>query len=219
VLHAHAVLPLSIPAAAPAPGAMNDAEAAAYAGQGTPRASSPEASLLLRYRDGDDEAMDELMGLYQNRAFWVARQLVGNDEVAADVMQDAFVRLLRHHRRYDPQRSSFQAWFLQIVRNMAIDHLRKAKPRARQEMVEMADVPGGPSRMERDEMRERIQVVLDDLPANYRELIVLRDVEGISPQDIAQMCEADYGTTRWRIHNARRLFRKAWKDRYGDELP
>jgi RNA polymerase sigma-70 factor (ECF subfamily) len=178
-----------------------------------------EVVLLERYAAGDDGAMDELMLMYQQPAFWVARHLCGNDEMALDVVQDAFIRLLRHHARYDASRSTFKAWFLQIVRNMAIDHLRKARLRISSDLADQLDAVPRPDRVVQDELRDRIQAVIASLPEPYGELLVLRDVEGISPQDIAIMTSTDYGTTRWRIHNARKLFRKEWQSRYGDELP
>jgi len=177
-----------------------------------------EHRLLERYRAGEQAAMDELIVLYQDRAFWVARHLVDNDEMALDIAQDAFVRLIRHYQQYDPRRNGFQAWFLRIVRNMAIDHLRKQRLRSAQQLVEVA-AERPRDTVEQSELGARIRAVLDGLPEHYRELIVLRDIEELSPQDIAVMQDADYGTTRWRIHNARKLFRQAWQQRYGAELP
>ena len=199
----------SAPFTAPG-GEVGDAEA----GEATPR----EHRLLERYRAGEQGAMDELIALYQDRAFWVARHLVDNDEMALDIAQDAFVRLIRHHRQYDPRRNGFQAWFLRIVRNMAIDHLRKQRLRNAQQLVEVAGEQPRDS-VEQGELGARIRAVLDSLPEHYRELIVLRDIEELSPQDIAVMQDADYGTTRWRIHNARKLFRQEWRKRYGADLP
>ena len=196
------------------------AAAADGAGDRTAHEALPvEAELLQRYAGGDDAAMDELMLMYQRQAFWVARHLVHHDEMANDIVQDAFVRLLRHHERFDHQRSSFRAWFLQIVRNMAIDHLRKARLRVSQDLVESADTTTRMDRVERTELRGQIDGVLAAIPEPYNELIRLRDIEGISPQEIAVITDTDYGTTRWRIHNARKLFRKEWQSRYGDDLP
>ncbi len=129
------------------------------------------------------------------------------------------MRLLRRHDSYDATRSNFRAWFLQVVRNMAIDHLRRAKVRRPEPLYEM---PGGVAQgegMEQGETRERIRAVMAALPEHYRELLILREVEGISPQDLAAMTESDYGTTRWRIHQARKLFREEWRRRYGEEQP
>lgn len=177
-----------------------------------------EGTLLERYRAGDDGAMDELMVTYQEPAFWVARHLVGNDEVALDLVNDAFVKLLNHYQRYDPTRP-FKAWFLRIVRNLAIDHLRRAKATPSQDAVELADAPAQADEVEQLEMRQQIESIMTTLPENYRELLTMREVEGLSPQEIATITDSDYGTTRWRIHQARKLFRQAWIERYGEETP
>lgn len=195
-------------------GGMAVSSAAVDSGDG-----SPEAALLQRYANGSDAAMDELMLMYQQPAFWIARHVTNNDDMALDVVQDAFIRLLRHHERFDDARSSFKAWFFQIVRNMAIDHLRKARVRVSSELVETADEAPQPDGVVQDELRVNIHAVIDSLPEPYRELLLLRDVEGMSPQDIATMTDTDYGTTRWRIHNARKLFREEWVARFGKDLP
>lgn len=215
----HVAAPTCCTAATHGLGGMSTLGAEA-APDGGAHAGSVEARLLARYGAGEEAAFDELVERYREQSFWVARHLTGNDEMANDVVQDAFVRLLRHHRRYDPRRSSFRAWFLQIVRNMAIDHLRKARIRHSQDAVEAApDAAPQADAVENAELGVRIRAVLDTLPERYRQLIVLRDVEELGPQDIAAMTGADYGTTRWRIHNARKLFRQEWVRRYGDELP
>lgn len=183
------------------------------------RAAAPETLLLQRYATGDDAAMDELVTMYQDQAFWVARHLVRNDEMALDIIQDAFVRLIKKYDTYDYQRSSFRAWFLQIVRNMAIDHLRKARVRISTELAEVHPAEPRPDEVVQAELGERIRAIIDTLPDPYRELLIWRDVEGMSPQDIATMTETEYGTTRWRVHHARKLFRQEWTARYGDERP
>ena len=96
-----------------------------------------EGALIARYTAGDDTAMDELIETWQTPAFWVARHVVRNDEVALDLVNDAFVKLLTSHTRYDRTRP-FKPWFLRIVRNLAIDYLRRAKAIPEQDLVEQA---------------------------------------------------------------------------------
>lgn len=181
---------------------------------------SVEATMLQQYAAGDESALDQLVQLYQEPAFWVARHVIHDDDLAKDIVQDAFIRVLRKPELYDPKRP-FKAWFLQIVRNLAIDYLRKKRPNTVQVLAETAEEPGDKSTVEplaQRELQERIQLVLAEVPEKYRELIILRDVEGLGPDEIATITDVDYGTTRWRIHNARKLFRKAWVAKYGDDL-
>ena len=177
-----------------------------------------EAEAIDRYLDGDENALDEIVQTYQTKAFWVSRHVVRNDEVALDIVQEAFVRVLRKHHMYDRNRS-FQNWFLQIVRNLSIDHLRRNKATAMQEIVEIqAEHVDLSASMQAQERHQRIQVCLDAMPENYRELIVLREIEGISPRDIAEQIGVDYGTARWRIHHARKLFKQEWVSRFGSDV-
>ena len=67
-------------------------------------------------------------------------------------------------------------------------------------------------------MAERIEEVLQSIPEKYRELIRLRDVEGHGSDEISVMIGVDYGTTRWRIHQARKLFRQEWIARFGEDM-
>ncbi|TVR14185.1 MAG: sigma-70 family RNA polymerase sigma factor [Planctomycetota bacterium] len=177
-----------------------------------------EGIMLYRYLCGDEAALDDLVTMYREPAFWVSRYVVNDDEIAADVVQEAFVRILQRHERYDPQRP-FKAWFLQIVRNLSIDALRRRRSAAGQDVLDgVAQEHAGFRRVEHKELRHRILDVLATLPEKYQELIRLRDVEGHGSDDIATMTGVDYGTTRWRIHQARKLFRKEWLSRYGEEV-
>ncbi len=176
--------------------------------------------MLQKYAEGDESALDELVSLYQEPAYWVARHVVHDDDIARDIVQDGFIRVLRKPELYNPQRP-FKAWFLQIVRNLSIDYLRKKRPNAVQVLAESAvgDDEGttvGP--LAQQELRDKIQFVMSLVPEKYRELLILRDVEGHGAEEIATMTDVDYGTTRWRIHNARKLFRKAWIEHYGEDI-
>ena len=71
--------------------------------------------------------------------------------------------------------------------------------------------------MEEHELRERVAQVLTDLPEKYRSIIVMREMEGTPAEDIAKAIGVDYSTTRWRLHQARLLFRQAWISRFGKE--
>ena len=125
---------------------------------------SEEGCMLYRYLSGDDAALDELVDRYRESAFWVSRYVVNDDEIAADVVQEAFIRVLQRHERYDPQRP-FKAWFLQIVRNLSIDALRRRRNQAGPDALEGVSRPhDGFQRVEREELADRIQVVLESLP-------------------------------------------------------
>jgi RNA polymerase sigma-70 factor (ECF subfamily) len=172
-----------------------------------------------------DQAFRELVERYQDRAFWIAKGMVGNADDARDVAQDAFVRVFRSVDRFDPK-LKFYTWFYQIIVNLSIDHLRRAKKRTR---LSLEDLGGGekgegqiegPSEppsaaLEHDELAQRVARVLAELPEKYRSVMVLRDLEGFDGREVAEMEDATHATVRWRLHKARQMFREAWERIYG----
>lgn len=175
-----------------------------------------EAEMLERYQAGDEHALDELVATYQQPGFWVAYHLVRNHEVATDLVQEAFLKLLRRPEAYDLRRP-FKAWFLRVVHNLAIDHLRRHRQYAVQEVVEVEGTEPEPDRVEQGELQAQVREILAALPEKYRRLILLRDVEGLEPMAMAEMEGIEPGTMRFRIHYARKAFKRLWNERFGRE--
>ena len=181
-----------------------------------------EAALLVRFAAGDDAAFSELVRRYQQLAYVVACRVTLRDDVAMDVVQEAFLRCLRHRSRFEIGRA-FKPWLLQIVRHLAIDVLR-AQGRidastAAHEALDHAESTTDPSAATHaNELRSNVAAVLATLPEKYRDLLIMREMEGLAAESIAENLQLDYGTTRWRLHEARRLFRVAWVARFGEEV-
>ena len=196
--------------------AMPQAAAAALAqGDGAGEANRA-ARQLERFAHGDRQAFDELVAEHQQAAYIAAWRIVGDGEAAHDVVQEAFVRVLRHHHRYDASKP-FRSWLLSIVRNLAIDSLRRRRRFDHPETLSQLPAPASTATMEVHELRERVALVLAELPEKYRSIIVMREMEGVAAEDIARTIGVDYSTTRWRLHQARLLFRQAWVARFGKE--
>jgi RNA polymerase sigma-70 factor (ECF subfamily) len=179
--------------------------------------SETDADLVVRARRGDSEAFRGLVERYQDRVFWVARGMVGNDEDARDTAQEAFIRVHRSLERFDT-RLKFYTWLYQIVVNLCIDHLRKQSKRKGVSLDVVGEVPGdGDDRdpLEGGELKQRVQRVLDELPPKYKAVMVLSDLQGIGAKEIATMTGTTHATVRWRHHRARKLFREAWERIYG----
>ena len=180
-----------------------------------------DADLVIAARGGDEGAFRVLVERYQQRIFWVARGMVGNDEDARDAAQEAFVRVFRSLERFDV-RLRFYTWLYQIVVNLCIDHLRKQGKRRGVSLESVGDVAsdgaeGGEAAAEASELRGRVQRVLNELPAKYKAVMVLSDLEGIGAKEIAEITGTTHATVRWRHHRARKLFREAWERIYGKE--
>jgi RNA polymerase sigma-70 factor (ECF subfamily) len=190
-------------------------------------AENDDVELVVRFQAGDESAFRTLVERYQERAFWISRGMVGNDEDARDVTQEAFVRVFRSIGKFDT-RLRFYTWFYQIVVNLSIDHLRRAKHRRRASLDEMGDAAenvtaarialdgdAGVRALEQEETRMRVERVLAELPPKYRAVIVLRDLQGHGGKDVAAVEGATHATVRWRLHRARKMFRDAWERLYG----
>lgn len=176
-----------------------------------------DAEIIRQCQTGDDMAYVALVERYQGKAFWVAYNMLGNQEDARDVVQEAFVRVFRSISRFDFN-MSFYTWLYRIVTNLSIDQLRKLKKRHSVRIDDVGEKPEALSdrtspsaRIEESELKKDIRIVLDQLPENYKTVMVLRDIEGLSCKEIASITGASHPTVRWRLHTARKQFKEKWQ--------
>ena len=175
-----------------------------------------DAEIIRECQRGDQKAYAALMEKYQERAFWVAYNMVSNQDEARDVVQEAFIRVFRAINRFDFN-MSFYTWLYRIVSNLSIDHLRKLK-RRRPVSLDVVEEKSGddtgkesPSAgIEESEMKNEVHEVLDELPPHYKAVLVLRDLEGMSCKEIAAVTNTTHPTVRWRLHTARKQFKEKW---------
>ncbi|MEZ6195190.1 MAG: sigma-70 family RNA polymerase sigma factor [Planctomycetota bacterium] len=180
----------------------------------SPEEIEAERELIRAVQAGDHAAFETLVKTYEQKVFWVAYNFLGNTEDARDVAQDSFMRVFKAIDRFD-LRFNFYTWLYRIVVNLSIDRIRKKSKRA---TVSIEDFPTDPAdeRTPEDAFREtekgrKILEVLDELPTKYRTMIVLRDIEELSCEEIAVIIGCTNATTRWRLHRARELFKERWE--------
>lgn len=180
-----------------------------------------ECELVARAQRGDEEAFAALVRAHEKRAWRVARSLVGDAEDARDLAQEAFLRVFRNIERFDFQHS-FATWLHRIVTNLAIDHLRKRRPNARggnedgeepEREVEDEDLEPPSASLEREETVREVHEVLEALPPHFQVVLRLRELEGMSCLEIAEIVGATHVTVRWRLHRGRKLFQEEWDRR------
>ncbi|MEW6743313.1 MAG: sigma-70 family RNA polymerase sigma factor [Planctomycetota bacterium] len=193
-------------------------------------AEPSDGDLIHATLEGDDDAFAVLVDRYKDKVYWIAYGLTGHVEDSRDVCQDAFVRVYRALGRFD-FRMSFYTWLYRIVVNLAIDQLRRATRARMVDLDEIADGCGDLSSspadgLEREELRRGVHEVLEKLPDKYRQVMVLRDLSGLSCKQIAAIVGVSHATARWRLHMARKMFREHWERRHatrrraeGDALP
>jgi RNA polymerase sigma-70 factor (ECF subfamily) len=201
-------------AAAPAPAPTAEARV-------TEQAANDDREVIVRAQAGDEEAFRDLVERYKKRAYWVAFNLVNDENEARDISQEAFIRVFRNIAKFD-LRFKFYTWLYQIVTNLSIDALRKRQGQRRVSLEDVGDVravqQSAHERLERLELKERVAEVLETLPPKYKAVLSLRELEGLSSKEIATIVGSTHATVRWRLHRARSLFRDAWEARFGKEL-
>jgi len=170
-------------------------------------ASSTEAesSLISRAQRGDRGAYGELVRRYHAGVINVVYRLCGDARLAEDAAQEAFIRGWLHLPSYNP-RSSLRNWLYQIAVNAALDTLRKetkVSPNALEDLPLAASDPGPEAAVIQAEQRTQVQRAILALPPSSRVVLVLREYEGLSYQEIASALEIPIGTVMSRLNFAR----------------
>ena len=139
----------------------------------------------------------------------LATQLLGNADDAADAVQDAFAAALSRPGSYDPSKGALKPWFMRVVRNRCLDLLRRRRPS--DESADMLPDPGaGPDEaIDSNALKTRIRSAISSLPADKREIIVLRDYMDMSYAEIADVLDIAPGTVMSRLHRARLALKEA----------
>jgi len=175
-----------------------------------------DKELVSRVQAGDPVAFRTLFDRYNRRAYAVAFGVVKNQDDALDVMQEAFIKVHKHIGGFQGT-SSFYTWLYRIVMNLAIDHLRrKRKVTEFDETIRRNDVLDGGAHqtklplenpgkvIARTELSQHIQAALAELPEYHRAVILLREIEGLSYEEMAQVLDVPKGTIMSRLFHARR---------------
>ena|ERR1700722_7274928 len=174
-------------------------------------AMESEASAIARgLRRRDPDLLDRLIEQYQHRLLRYLVYLSGNRELAEDLFQETWIRVLERGHQYDGQRE-FSTWLYAVARNLTIDYLRKKRPLSLDGLMEDEDrAPLEPADtrpmawevVEQHEQAERIGRALVAIPAQYREVIVLRFQDGLTLEEIAAVTGAPLGTVKSRLYRA-----------------
>jgi RNA polymerase sigma-70 factor (ECF subfamily) len=177
-----------------------------------------ELSLLTRARQGEREAFREIVVRYQRKVYAVALGIVKDRDLAWDVAQEAFVRVHRHLPEFKGD-SSLQTWILRIASHAAIDSVRRERASSREDIEEVREsdlASGGDGILAtalgsnpqenalRAELLSKIQQALAQLPEKHRTILVLRELEGLSYEELAERLGIHKGTVMSRLFHARK---------------
>ncbi|HYE83248.1 MAG TPA: sigma-70 family RNA polymerase sigma factor [Clostridia bacterium] len=185
--------------------------------------SDLEKLLVKKSQSGDVESFELLISSYDKRAYNIAYRIMGNEEDAKDMAQEALLRVFKSIKDFKGQ-SAFSTWLYRIVTNVCLDELRRRKndkyvplestvqtDNGELHMELCSDKETPESAYERVEQRELITKAIRELNDEYKSVIVLRDIQGFSYDEISNMLDCSLGTVKSRINRARTMLRDKLK--------
>lgn len=185
--------------------------------------SDIEKLLVKKSQSGDIESFELLISSYDKRAYNIAYRVMGNEEDAKDMAQEALLKVFKSLKDFKGQ-SAFSTWLYRIVTNVCLDELRRRKNEKyvsmdstihtengelHREMCSDKETPE--SVYERVEQRELIKNAISELNEDYRSAIVLRDIQGFSYEEISNILDCSLGTVKSRINRGRIMLRDKLK--------
>lgn len=187
-----------------------------------------DVALVAQFKQGDLGAFEELVSRYESKSFNLAMRFVRNQEDAEEVLQDVFTTLYRKVDGFQGK-SAFSSWLYRIVVNAAFMKLRKRK---QQSSVSLEDLPlqtrllvlesdnaaareSGNATLNR-EIRDMVQYAISRLPEQYRAVFVLRDVDGLSNQEVGDILDLSIPAVKSRLHRSRLMLRRRLQKYYDD---
>jgi RNA polymerase sigma-70 factor (ECF subfamily) len=190
--------------------------------QHAPWADASDRELLLGIREGEEAALNELIGRKTKPLLQLCQRILGGDaEEARDVVQVTFFKVWESRRKFD-DRWSPNTWIYRIASNLAIDHLRSRRSRershepVRQHLLHVAD--GRASRDLSRLQQAEVAAIFRDLSAGLSEkqrmVFLLREIEGLSSPEVAEILDCRESTVRNHLFNARKYLRKELLARY-----
>lgn len=219
-----------LPSGSPLQDSVNRASTRASNREARRREAEEDRELIERAQKGDHEAFRSLVERHQRRAFVIAVGLVRDENDARELVQDAFLRVYKGLNAFQGG-SSFFTWLYRIVTNLAIDLMRKpgrrdlelqdhhsvAAENAEFPLVSRIDGADPLDVIRRREIASRIEAALDALPPYHRGVILMREVEGMSYEEMAQAMGVSKGTIMSRLFHARQKLQRALADCYAEE--
>lgn len=178
-----------------------------------------EEDLITRSQNGDIDAFEELVAKYERKVYAIAYRFMGNPEDAGDLTQEAFLKAYQSIKSFR-QEASFSTWICRIVSNVCRDQLRKNKRQSQNSLDEdvwleegtvqkqLKDQRPTPDEVyESKELKEYLQGLINNLNPEYKMVVILRDIQGYSYEEIAQILDCSLGTVKSRLNRARKALR------------
>jgi len=174
-----------------------------------------EFDVIRRVLDGDVNAFEELVNAYETKVYNLALQMVGNKQDAQDVTQEAFIKAYNSLSSFRGD-SKFSVWLYRIVSNMCVDYLRKKKKRGTFSLsmedddgediqLDLPDLSQSPEEILQQKLtQDAVRRGLASLPPDSRQILLLREIQGLSYEEIGKALGLEIGTVKSRIFRARK---------------
>ncbi len=175
-----------------------------------------EKELISLSQKGDIDAFEELVARYERKVYTIAYRYMGNPEDASDLAQETFLKVFKSIDKFRGE-SSFSTWIYRITANICKDELRKIKRKPQTSLDQeiwldegsvirqvVDEKPTPDEAFEQKELWNYLQDLIANLSPEYRMVIVLRDINGYSYEEIAQITETSLGTVKSRLNRARK---------------
>lgn len=190
-----------------------------------------DSEIVSSCKKGDVDAFEVLVRKHQKKMLNIAYRMVGNYEDACEIVQDAFVSAYRGLKSFE-EKSRFSTWLSSIVINLSRNRIKQMKSQQYHEPFSLEDPvltetgsinpepqSGNPSildRLEKKELQEKVQGCINSLDNEYREVLVLRDIQGFSYDEISDMLKIADGTVKSRLFRARKAVKNCLKKVLGE---
>jgi len=185
--------------------------------------NSDESSIVKRFKNGEKAAFEELVLKYQDRIYNLCRHMLGNIHDAEDAAQDTFIKAYHNLDNFRPE-ASFYTWLYRIAVNTCLDYKKKpffgsffTKTDEAEEFIDepASDRPSPERLYESKQIGHTLHNGIKKLPSKLRTAIVLKEIEGLSYEEIADILEISIGTVKSRISRAREELRGLMKNYIG----
>jgi RNA polymerase sigma-70 factor (ECF subfamily) len=186
-----------------------------------------ERILIERSKKGDIEAFEKLVEAYQKKVFNIALGMLNNYDDASDIAQEVFIRVFKSIKSFKGE-SAFSTWLYRITTNACLDELRKSKNKtknivsidedihfedgeAARQIVD--DSPSPDMIVEANELKNIVNDAIEELSEEHKTVIILREIQGFSYEEIADIIKSPQGTVKSRISRARNILKDILKNK------